>query len=46
MIIVPHRPQKPKYQRGGKMSYHQRRYRYGGYGIWSVGRKLTGDNAK
>ena len=46
MIIIPHRPLKPRYQRGGQLSYPKPRYSYGGYGIWSIGRKLIGDSAK
>ena len=46
MIIIPHRPLKPRYQRGGQLSYPKPRYSYGGYGIWSIGRKLIGDSGK
>ena len=46
MIIIPHRPQKPRYQRGGQLSYPKPKYSYGGYGIWSIGRKFIGDTAK
>ena len=45
MIIVPH--WKPKYRRGGGPTMYLRpRYRYGGYGIWSIGRKMAGDSVR
>ena len=45
MIIVPH--WKPKYRRGGGPTMYLRpRYRYGGYGIWSIGRKMAGNSVR
>ena len=45
MIIVPH--WKPKYRKGGGPTMYLRpRYRYGGYGIWSIGRKMAGDSVR
>ena len=45
MIIVPH--WKPQYRKGGGPSMYLRpRYRYGGYGIWSIGRKMAGDSVR
>ena len=40
MVIIPHR------QRSGQLSYPKPKYSYGGYGIWSIGRKFIGDTAK
>ena len=45
MIIVPH--WKPQYRKGGGPTMYLRpRYRYGGYGIWSIGRKMAEDSAQ
>ena len=45
MIIVPH--WKPQYRKGGGPTMYLRlRYRYGGYGIWSIGRKMAGDSVR
>ena len=40
MIIVPH--QKPRHP----TRYLRPRYRYGGYGIWSIGKKVVKDSAQ
>ena len=45
MIIVPH--WKPQYRKGvGRAMYLHPRYRYGGYGIWSIGRKMVEDSVR
>ncbi len=45
MIIVPH--WKPQYRKGGgPTTYLHSRDRYGGYGIWFIGRKMVRDSVQ